>query len=195
MIQKQTSSKNEDLIWDLGKIQHKNRAKNFVKLFEKKLCVYSSAVKQIYTNYNIFFPEGANKQMVILPDPYAFHDTFNHIDTNAICETGLYIIPGALIGRKGLYLIISYKNKDIKSVPIPFKEGMKQILRRTNSQEPFLPVLVKGDLREFNESLPSIHLHRIRSNRLKELSGLERESLRRIMTEKLMSLYQESGRI
>ncbi|MDO6806622.1 hypothetical protein Q4595_29455, partial [Wenyingzhuangia sp. 1_MG-2023] len=81
----------------------------------------------------VFFPEEAHRQLVILPDPYAFHDTFNHLNPTAVQSTGLHVIPGNLIGKSGLYLIISHRDKNVRSVPIPFQEGIRQILRRSNS--------------------------------------------------------------
>ncbi|MCA6065120.1 hypothetical protein [Thalassolituus marinus] len=188
-----TSQQNSDLVWDLQKIHQHQRARDFVKLFENRFCVFSGSVKQLYTNYSIFFPEEADRQMVILPDPYAFHDTFSHLAADAVQSTGLHVIPGNLIGKKGLYLVISHKDKNVRSVPIPFQEGIRQILRRSNSEDPFLPVLMKGDLREFNDQMPCLHLHRLRLKELAGLSGLERESIRTIITDKLMKLYQESS--
>ena len=85
---------NTDLVWGLEHISQQQRAADFVKRFENKLCIYSPSVSQVYSNYSIFFPEDQNKSMVVLPDPYAFHDTFNHIPEEAIQATGLHIIPG-----------------------------------------------------------------------------------------------------
>jgi hypothetical protein len=184
---------NADLVWDLDKLHQHQRAIDFIQQFENRFCVFSTSVRQLYTNYSIFFPEEANRQMVILPDPYAFHDTFSHLNRDAVQATGLHVIPGNLIGKKGLYLVISHKNKKVRSVPIPFQEGIRQILRRSNSDDPFLPVLMKGDLREFNEKLPCLHLHRLRLGELAGLSSLECEGIRNIITDKLMRLYQESG--
>ena len=184
---------NADLVWDLNKISKHQQAMNFVKKFENKLCVFSNTVEQLYTNYSIFFPEDSGRQMVILPDPYAFHDTFHHLKDDAVQSTGLHIIPGNLIGKQGLYLVISHKDKNVRSVPIPFQEGMRQILRRSHSDDPFLPVLMKGDLREFNDQLPCLHLHRLRLNKLDSLSELERSGIKSVITDKLMKLYQESS--
>jgi len=189
----QTNHQNNDLVWDLEKIHQHHRAMSFVKQFENRFCVFSSTVRQLYTNYSIFFPEEANRQMVILPDPYAFHDTYNHVNPDAIQSTGLHVISGSLIGKKGLYLVISHKDKKVRSVPIPFQEGVRQILRRSNSDDPFLPVLMKGDLREFNHQMPCLHLNRLRLKEMTALSSLERESIRTVVTDKLMRLYQESS--
>ncbi len=187
------TQQNSDLVWDLQKIHQHQRALSFVKQFENRFCVFSSTVRQLYTNYSIFFPEEANRQLVILPDPYAFHDTFSHLNPDAVQSTGLHIIPGNLIGKQGLYLVISHKDKNVRSVPIPFQEGIRQILRRSNSSDPFLPVLMKGDLREFNDKMPCLHLNRLRLKELPNLSALEREGIRTIITDKLMRLYQESS--
>lgn len=185
--------RNADLVWDLEKIHQHKRAVNFVKQFESRFCVFSSTVRQLYTNYSVFFPEEANRQLVILPDPYAFHDTFSHLNPEAVQSTGLHVIPGNLIGKNGLYLIISHRDKNVRSVPIPFQEGIRQILRRSNTEDPFLPVLMKGDLREFNDQLPCLHLHRLRLKQLHSLSSLDREGIRSVITDKLMTLYKESS--
>lgn len=188
-----TQQKNTDLIWDLEQLSHLKRAAKFIRKFENRFCVFSSNVRQLYTNYSIFFPEELHRQMVILPDPYAFHDTFNHLDPDAVKPTGVHIIPGDLIGKNGLYLLISHKDKNVRSVPIPFQEGIRQILRRCNTNDPFLPVLMKGDLRELNEKLPCVHLHRLNLNELTNLSELERDGIRNVITNKLMQLYQEAA--
>lgn len=187
-----SKQQNSDLVWDLHKLNQHQRASNFIRHFENRLCVFSSGVRQLYTNYSMFFPEEANRQLVILPDPYAFHDTFSHLNPDAVQPTGLHVIPGNLIGKEGLYLVISHKDKNVRSVPIPFQEGIRQILRRANNDDPFLPILMKGDLREFNDQMPCVHLHRLRLKELHSLSGLEREGIRTIITDKLMKLYQES---
>lgn len=195
MLAVDNKPKNSDLIWELDKLKQQQRAIAFIHQFENRFCVFSPAISQLYSNYSIFFPKTDSLQMVILPDPYAFHDTFNHISAEAAEPTGLHIIPGNLIGKRGLYIVVSRKDKNVRSVPIPFQEGLRQILRRCNSDDPFLPVLMKGDLRELNGSLPSLHLHRLRLSELSSLSGLERESIRTLITDKLMLLYQEASTI
>lgn len=190
-----SKQQNSDLIWELDKLKQQQRAIAFIQQFENCFCVFSPIIRQLYTNYSIFFPRESSMQMVILPNPYAFHDTFSHVNSNAVEPTGLHIIPGNLIGKQGLYLVVSRKDKNIRSVPIPFQEGLRQILRRSNSDDPFLPVLMKGDLREFNDQVPSLHLHRLRLSELDSLSGLDREGIRTIITDKLMQLYQEANTI
>ncbi len=139
----QQETNNADLVWGLDHITQHQDASDFVKRFENKLCVYSPSVNQLYSNYSIFFPEDQNKNMVVLPDPYSFHDTFNHIPEAAIQPTGLHIIPGETINREGLYIVITQTDKNVRSIPIPFKEGLRQILKRFQGNDPFLPVLKK----------------------------------------------------
>jgi len=183
---------NSDLVWGLEHISQHQRAAEFVKRFENKLCIFSPTVNQLYSNYNIFFPEDQDKSMVVLPDPYAFHDTFNHIPSDAVQATGLHIIPGETINRTGLYIVITQKGKNVRSIPIPFKEGLRQILKRFQGNDPFLPILKKGDLREFDSQMPCLHLHRLRLSALSGLSSLERQGIKNIISEKIMGIYRES---
>lgn len=183
---------NTDLVWGLNHITQQDNAADFVKRFENKLCVYSPSVSQLYSNYSIFFPEDQNKSMVVLPDPYAFHDTFNHIPEDAIQPTGLHIIPGETINREGLYIVITQKDENVRSIPIPFKEGLRQILKRFQGNDPFLPILKKGDLREFDSDMPCLHLHRLRLGALDNFSMLERLGVKNIISEKIMGIYREA---
>ncbi|WP_353349295.1 hypothetical protein [Oceaniserpentilla sp. 4NH20-0058] len=183
---------NTDLVWGLEHISQHQHATDFVKRFENKLCIFSPSVRQIYSNYSIFFPEDQDRNMVVLPDPYAFHDTFNKIPEEAVQATGLHIIPGETIDRKGLYIVITQKGKNVRSIPIPFKEGLRQILKRFQGNDPFLPILKKGDLREFDSTMPCLHLHRLRLSALNNLSSLEKQSIKNIISEKIMGIYRES---
>ena len=183
------SENNKDLIWDLDHFQRRQVAADFIKRFENRLCVYSGSVQQLYTNYHIFFPEEESRRMVILPDPYAFHDTFQNIPEEAVVKTGMNIIPGEVAGKSGLYLTVPQKTADgVKSKVIALQTALRVINERRAPNNPFLPVLVKGDLREFKQRMPMLHLHCIRLDGLGLRSQLERDSLRRVIIGKLPTI-------
>lgn len=182
-------SQNPDLAWDLDDFSDRDRAIDFVMQFESTLCVYSPSVEQLYTNYNMFFPKEFERKMVILPDPNAFHDTFFYIAPEAVVATGLYIIPGELIDKEGLFLANVKEDRTLGGRQIPFEVGMRAIIANRPEDDPFLPVLAKGDLREFDDSWPVIHLHRVKPKVLAEISELDRSSLGNVISEKLDSLY------
>lgn len=180
-----SNTDNKDLVWDLSTFSRRQRAVEFVRFFENKLCVYSDSVEQLYTNYNIYFPEDENRNMVILPAPHAFHDTFQGVPGDAVRVTGLNIIPGDMVGGKGLYITLPIKGADKRSRPLPIQKGFNIISQRFPANRPFLPVLMKGDLREFEQSTPVLHLHCILLDKLASRSMLERDSIKRVITEKL----------
>ena len=183
-----SSKDNKDLVWDLSHFNRRQRAVEFVKCFENKLCVYSGSVEQLYTNYNIYFPEDENRNMVILPAPNAHHDTFQGIPPEAIRVTGLTIIPGELIGRSGLHLTLPLKGGNKKFRPLPIQLGFKIVNQRFPEDKPFLPILMKGDLREFGQNTPILHLHCILLDRLGDSSVLDRVGIQRVITEKLVDI-------
>jgi hypothetical protein len=180
---------NPDLAWDISEAIDRDRAIDFIMQFETTLCVYSASVEQLYSTYNIFFPREYHRRMVILPDPAAFHDTFHGVVQDAVIMTGLYIIPGELIGEPGLYLANVKKDRTLGERRIPFESGMRTILRNRPADDPFLPVLAKGDLRGFEESWPVLHLHRVKLGALSQRSELDRTNIRNVVTEKLESLF------
>jgi len=157
--------------------------------FETTLCVYSASVEKLYSTYNIFFPREYHRKMVIIFDPDAFHDTFSGIVSDAVQMTGLYIIPGELINETGLYLANVKKDRSLGERRIPFENGMRTLMRNRPDDDPFLPVLAKGDLRGFEESWPVLHLHRVKLTELSERSELDRTNIRNAVMEKLESLF------
>lgn len=183
----EATADNPDLAWDLDFI-HQQRARDFVLQFEDSLCVYSASVRQIYTNYNMYFPKDMDSRLVILPDPSAFHDTFSFIGHEAVVATGLYVIPGDMIEKQGLFLANVDNNRSLGKRQVPFGAGIRAIMKKRPDNDPFLPVLAKGDLREFEQSWPVLHLHRIRLDALADISSLDRNSIKSAITERLESL-------
>lgn len=186
---------NSDLEWSLDTINERQQAIDFVRCFESRLCVYSASVQQFYTNYGLHFPSQENSKMVVLPNPYAFHDTFHGVDPVAVRDTGFHIVPGALINKPGFYVIVKYRNRDVKPVPIPLKQALKKMIRTRHTEDPFLPMLVKGDLREFNAKMPCLHLHRVKLANLPRRSEFEKNSIRNAILDKLTDLYHEADQL
>lgn len=181
------SSDNKDLVWDLDSFNQRKKAVDFVMGFENKLCVYSSAVEQLYTNYNIFFPKEEDRKLVILPNPYSPHDTYNGIPSDCVVPTGMEIIPDVHKGKISLFLRIPFKSGQVKYRTVPLQLGL-QIIKQQRPGKPFLPVLMKGDLRELDSSTPCLHLHAILLNRLQEHSTLERAGIQKVIEVRLLSL-------
>lgn len=184
---------NPDLIWDLDSLARRELAERFIRLFENRLCVWSESVEQLYTNYSLHFPAELGRKMVVLPNPYAFHDTLHGIAAQAIRKTGLCVLPGQLLGKSGLLLSNQLPGNRLAPRSMPFKPALAQII---NSQrkvgDEFLPLLVKGDLREFDQQLPYLHLHRLQLAKLPLLSNFEREDIRQSITRKLLLLYRQA---
>lgn len=178
---------NPDLAWDLDEFRQTDRAQDFVLQFETTLCVYSPSVEQLYTTYNMYFPTSG--KLVILPDPAVFHDTFNFIEPDAVTATGLYIIPGELIDKTGLHLANVNEDRSLGKRQIPFEAGLRSIIEKRPDDDPFLPILAKGDLREFEESWPVLHLHRVRQEMLPRLSDLDKSTMANVIAEKLETLF------
>lgn len=182
------TSDNKDLIWDLDAFNQHQRAVDFVMGFENKLCVYSSSVEQLYTNYNIFLPKEEDRKLVILPNPYMPHDTFNGIIEQAVVSTGMEIIPGVYQSRPCLFLRIPFRSGTVKYRSVPLQVGLNIVRQKLPANKPFLPVLMKGDLRELDASTPCLHLHAIRLDRLAEHSALERSGIHKVIEQRLRQL-------
>lgn len=183
-----SSSNNNDLVWALDALSDKSIAQEFVLKFENRLCVYSPSVQQVYSNYSMHFPIEEDRNLIILPSPYAFHDTFNHVNNGSVLKTGMHIIPGEVMGRKGLYLLTLSKSQPGKFKPISLPQAIEMITKQQTKDNPFLPVLVKGDLKPFRSKVPCLHLHRLNPNKIEGLSQFEVSDIRNCLHEKFVAL-------
>ncbi len=55
----------------------------------------------------------------------------------------------------------------------------------------FLPILVKGDLREYEARMPSLHLHRINPARLSAHSLLSLNAIKGAIADHLIGLFRQ----
>lgn len=176
----------EHLIWRLNHFENHQRAIRFVKQFQETLCVFSGPVQQLYTNYEINVPEADDRSLIILPNPYAYHDTFNGIEEDAVRPTGCSIIPGDDDGS--LYVTLPlHRNGAKETKVVPLKVGLYALMRAAKGDDPFLPVITKGDLRAFRKDTPSLHLHRVRQGKLENCSRMEIGAIRKVILERLQA--------
>lgn len=181
----------DDLKWDLGAITNRREAIDFLLKFENRFCVYSPYVEKLYTTYEFVVPEEEGYgHVTVLPDPTAYHDTFHHISARAVEETGIHVFPGEAIGKEGLYIKIPSSGFG-RSRELPFHEGVKLLTQRYHQRgDFFLPVLQNGDLREYENQMPSLHLHRICADVLvDQLSELAVNQLRNTVADHLIELF------
>lgn len=183
---------NRDLVWTLGGKKFSESTFGFLKRFEASLCLFSNTVSQLYSNYEIVhFGHGGTK-LVALPNQFAAHDTFNNVDAEAVESTGLYIVPSEIskscAGVNGLLLLYRCrKNGKLKTMPLA--EGMEKIKRYYLPNEPFLPVMLNRDLRSFKGGVPAMHLHRLATDKMFELSKLQINDISATVNNKMQALY------
>ncbi|RRJ83926.1 hypothetical protein [Aestuariirhabdus litorea] len=175
-----SSNENPDLFWDLSAISNKQLASNFFKKVASAFCVYSPSVEKIYSNFEVILPRDSNSGLIVLPNPYAFHDMFSFINNASIKQTGIMLHPGESFGHQGgLYLSLPMRGNK-RSKMLEFVKGIN-LINNTYKAKPgnqlFLPVLVNGDLREFKAAHPYLHLHRIDVAELGNLSQFERQDI------------------
>lgn len=182
------------LEWDLGSISNRREAIEFLLRFENRLCIYSGFVEKLYTSYSFVVPDEDKGSLTILPDERNWHDTLHGIPEEAVEETGIHIMPGETMGHAGLYLKVPGLNRLAGSKELPFREGLKELVARYRAAgDTFLPVLIKGDLREYESRLPSLHLHRIRLDRLEHLSVLSRQTIKGAIADHLIALFRDNS--
>ena len=66
--------------------------------------------------------------------------------------------------------------------------GLHIIKQQRPASKPFLPLLMKGDLRELEASTPCLHLHAIQLDKLVDHSALERNGIQKVIEQRLSLL-------
>ncbi|MET1080746.1 MAG: hypothetical protein ABWY06_22270 [Pseudomonas sp.] len=182
----------DDLDWNLDAISDRSEAIAFLQRFENRLCIYSGYVEKLYSNYSFVVPSEARSGITILPDEQAWHDTFSDIPASAVEPTGIHIMPGETMGQTGLYLKVPGEHRLTASQELPFQQGLRLLIQRYLAKDDFfLPVLVKGDLREYEARMPSLHLHRINLKKLVNCSQLSINSLKSAVADHLIGLFRQ----
>lgn len=175
---------NEHLVWDLSRLSDFVKANRFVMGFRTSLCVYSPPVEQLYTNYDLVVPKDNERKLIILPNPHAHHDTFNHINADAVVPTNVFITPTA---EGKLQLMLPMKGGRWHMIALG--RGLNALQEKLGTDEPFLPVITKGDLRELSPSRPMLHLHRILLHKVQRHSDMEIRAIRRVIQGNLTEHY------
>ena len=135
-----------DLVWNLKHLTEKEKAANFLRLFERSLCVFSTSVSQLYADYSISKINHQAGNLVVLPNPYAAHDTFQSVTGEAVVGTGLFIVPGEAVGKEsGLYLM-KHNRKLGKFSSLPLAAGIERVVQNMPADNPFLPTVFGSPL-------------------------------------------------
>jgi hypothetical protein len=102
-------------------------------------------------------------------------------------------VPGETLGLVGLFII--KENSENKLKPIPFSRAMAKIILSSRGKDPFLPLLQKGDLREFNSRLPCLHLNTLKLSMLDNVPKIQKNSLKTLISNKLIEMYKEQKKL
>lgn len=147
-------------------MKSREAGKQFLLNVSQYLPVYSPALRQLFLEYDVYFTK---KAVVVLPDPIDYTATFSHVPEPSIRTTGIFLLPNA----NGLSMSIRLKSG--KRVSLTFPQALKLI--QNNLRVPFLPVVKRGDLRDFNQRLPCLQLNALVLNKATTMSQFTRNDL------------------
>ncbi len=182
-------SLDQELLWDMKHIQHRRQAYEYMRSMKSIFCVYSASVCKLYSNYQVnFHQEQSDDVIEVMPDQNAWHDTFSFVTPEAVRPTGIFLFPGEMFGKEGFYVRLPMK--DGKGKTMPLFEAFDQVLGKKDN---FLPLIKKGDLREFKSRSPYIHLHWLDLDKLGELSMFQRLDIANTITTRFHEMVREEG--
>lgn len=170
-----------DLHWSIEEMRTKETGKQFLLSLAQFLPVYSPALRQVYSDYDTHFTKSA---VVVLPDPVDFTSTYSHIPEPAVKATGILLHPTP----DGIGVNMRLRNH--KSITLPLNQAFGLV--RNQLRGPFLPVIKRGDLRDFDQLTPCIHLNALALNRAETLSRFERRDITKALDARVSELQFSS---
>lgn len=179
-----------NVTWDISHFNQKKKAADFFESLRSVFAVYSPGTSQIYTNYDVFWSTFNKEKLVVLPNQNAHHDTFFNIDPDATRASGIFVIPGEILGKEELHVALPTA-KGKKTKPMLANLGIKLFARLYEKKYPgkhFVPIVTTGDLREFNNRAPLLHLHMLDVTRVDNLSQFKRNDLKHSIVSRLHNI-------
>jgi hypothetical protein len=170
-----------DLHWSIEEMRTKETGKQFLLSLAQFLPVYSPALRQVYSDYDTYFTKSA---VVILPDPVDFTSTYSHIPEPAVKATGILLHPTP----DGIGVNMRLKNNKTVTLSLP----RAFMLIRHQLKGAFLPVIKRGDLRDFDQLTPCIHLNALALTRAETLSRFERRDITKALDARVNELQLSS---
>jgi len=172
-----------DVVWDIESFKFKRLAIEFALKIKQYFCVYSSVLTHVYGDYKVEVIRGARTRLVVVPETYSF-DRYINILEDSVTPTYVHVYPGWYFNLSCAYaMTLPLQGK--RSRPIPMSVGLKMLEEKTGT---FLPLLRNGDLREFDQRTPYLHLHMLNLQSVKSLSDFDMSQLRGLIKDKLSGL-------
>lgn len=170
-----------DLIWSMDLIQDKERGREFLETMAEYIPTYSPLVRKLYTQYDVTF---SRDTAVILPKPYSHTQNFSFIPNDAIKTIGIRILPSL----SGMAMVIGVKNGKPPH-RLAFADGLAMV-RRKMGPLPFLPIIQKGDLREYRLSDPALYVRAVDIRELDAFSKFDVQGIVRTLNKNLDRLAE-----
>lgn len=171
-----------DLVWSTKDLKDEERGRLFLAEMAEFIPVYSPLVRQIYGDYDLNFVQ---ESVVVIPKIMGHLETYSHINGAAVRKTSTQLVPG----DRGVEMIIPTKNKTYKA---PLVTGLRFMERSIGAE--ILPVIQKGDLKQYKRDRPALHLHAIDVRRL-DLSEFQKNDLARMIRARFSQLVRKSPAI
>lgn len=167
----------EDLIWSIEEMQAKEEGMRFLNNVSQFLPVYSSALRQLYSSYETYFTK---TNVVILPNNEDYTATYSRVPFEAIKNTSILVYP-SIDG-----VLANLRMNNATAISLPLSKAFQLI--RSQLKGPFLPVIQRGDLRDYDQLRPCLHLNAFVPAQADSLPRFVRMDMTKALTERVQEL-------
>lgn len=116
---------------------------NFLRDASRSLCVYSSSMSTLYTEYTLFLAQLGKNKLVALPNYKMNQHELQGKGAESTEDLSAYILPGQSAGLKGLAITFAYEGDYIV---LPFSDGIELLTEQNGGLKNLLPVLTPHNL-------------------------------------------------
>ena len=184
------SNSKASLVWSLEGVSDQERSMQFLMMFQDTFPVYHRYMEQIYLRYSFTRPPGASQ--VIIEPSYQLHESVNRVTEDALEDQHIYILPGEVVDKPGLFLRYPRMRGSglSETVTADLSASIKVLyLEFRLRKEPLIPVFSKQSIRDYQQAgVPNMELDLYNLEKDPHLSPFNRSDIFEAIYSRLLSL-------
>jgi hypothetical protein len=183
-------STKKSLVWSLEGVSDHERSMQFLLMFQDTFPVYHRYMEQIYLRYSFTRPPGASQ--VIIEPSFQLHERINRVTEDALEEQHIYILPGEVVDKPGLFMRYPRMRRgDLsETVTANLATAIKVLyLEFQLRKERLIPVFSKQTIRDYQQAgLPNMELALYNLDKDPHLSPFNRDDIFHAIYQRLLDL-------
>ena len=188
-----STDKKANLVWSFEGLSDHEAAMQFLMLFEDTFPVYHRYMEQLYLRYSFVRPPGGSQ--IIIEPSFQLHERINRVTEDALEDQQIYILPGQIVNKTGLFMRFPrFRRTDLSDeITANLTASIKVLYHEAKlRKQRVIPVFSKQTIREYQQAgVPNMELSLYNLDNDPHLSPFNREDVFNTIYARLFSLNFE----